>query len=239
MFVLVILLIAVFTATFWIGYRRVLRFKHLTRTRVITVVFSAMIILTIMTAAHRWGFFPQYIAARFTMGLYIMVAGFFLGFSTKQYRLKRKAGYLEYVCRSLWSDSLPKLISILLIAFGIYRTQVLLLGPFTGIGITSGLSLITFGLLGLTIQMVPEFRENGLLILDRFVYWKKVMGYHWHDEQTLQIEYLNIEDQITTFNTAIPPDDHLRLERILSQKMAEHEEERKQTLMDNGLSASA
>src|SRR5699024_8411479 len=152
---------------------------------------------------------------------------------------KSRVVVIYFVWRLLWSVSLPILISFLLIAFGIYRTQVLLLGPFTGIGITSGLSLITFGLLGLTIQMVPEFRENGLLILDRFVYWKKVMGDHWHDEQTLQIEYLNIEDQITTFNTAIPPDDHLRLERILSQKMAEHEEERKQTLMDNGLSASA
>src|SRR5699024_12596418 len=127
----------------------------------------------------------------------------------------------------------------LLLAFVIYHIQFLVLVLFAEIGITSGLSLITLGQLGLSNLIVPEFRDNGLLILDRFVYWKKVMGYHWHDEQTLQIEYLNIEDQITTFNTAIPPDDHLRLERILSQKMAEHEEERKQTLMDNGLSASA
>lgn len=231
MFLLVILLLfLVFTLAFWMGYQRLLRLQHLNQRRLTYGFLIAMSILTLMTAAHWMGSFPQDIAGRFTMGLYIMVAGFFLGFATKQFILRRKTGYMEYAYRSFWTEAVPNLISILLIAFGFYRMQLFTLGPFTGIGLTSGLSLLAFGILGLTMRIVPEFRQKGILILDQLVPWQEVVAYRWHSENVIQIDYLNINNELTDFITAIPAEDHLIIERLLGKKLKEHEEERKKIL---------
>ncbi|HLR32858.1 MAG TPA: hypothetical protein VK074_10225 [Fodinibius sp.] len=230
MYLLIILLCLLFIAACWTGYQRLLQLKHLNRQRVLYGFLAAMLILTVLTAAHRFGFFPQYIAARVTMGLYSVIAGFFFGFASKQYHSRKKAGQMAYAHRSFWTETAPALICILLISFGIYRTQLFSFGPFTGIGITSGLSLIAFGIVGLTIRVVPEFRRKGILVLDRLVPWKKVAAYRWKSEEALQIDYLNTDGQLTDFVTAIPADDHLVIERLLSKKLAEYEEERKQEI---------
>ncbi|MCW9707402.1 hypothetical protein [Fodinibius salsisoli] len=234
MYLLIILFLVVFALAFWPGYKRMLRLQHLSRQRVIYGFLAAMIILTLMTIAHRLGYFPQDIAARFTMGLYMIVAGFFFGFSIKQFILKRKAGAIEYAYRSFWTEAIPNLISILLFAFGLYRIELLTMGPFTGIGITSGLSLIAFGFLGLTIRIVPEFRRKGVLVLDQFVPWKEIIAYRWHREDALQIDYLNANEELTDFITAIPAEDHLIIERLLAKRIKEHEEERKEILEKRG-----
>jgi hypothetical protein len=233
MYLLIILLLLVFALAFWIGYKRVLRLQHLSRRRVIYGFFAAMAILTLMTLAHRLGYFPQHIAARFTMGLYAMAAGFFFGFAAKQFMLRRKAGAMEYAYRSFWTEAMPNLISILLFAFGLYRVELLTMGPFTGIGITSGLSLVALGFLGLTMRVVPEFRRKGVLILDQFVPWKEVITYRWYREDALQIEYLNANEKLTDFITAIPEEDHLLIEQLLAKRIKEHQEGRKEILENN------
>lgn len=230
MYLLIILLGSVFIFAFWAGYQRLLSLQHLSRKRLAYGLSTAMVILTLMTAAHWMGYFPQNIAAKFTMGLYTTAAGFFLGFAVKQFRLRRKTGYMEYAHRSFWTEAVPNLISILLVAFGFYRMQLFTLGPFTGIGLTSGLSVVAFGILGLTMRIVPEFRQKGILILDRLVPWQEVVAYRWHRENVIQIDYLNTNNKLTDFITAIPAEDHLIIERLLGKKLKEHEEERKKIL---------
>lgn len=226
----ILLLFLIFILTFWMGFKRLLRLRHLNQRRLTYGFLTAMAFLTLMTAAHWMGYFPQHIAAKFTMGLYTTAAGFFLGFAVKQFILRRKTGYMEYAYRSFWTEAVPNLISILLIAFGLYRMQLFTLGPFTGIGLTSGLSLLAFGLLGITMRIVPEFRQKGILILDRLVPWQEVVAYRWHRENVIQIDYLNANSELTDFTTAIPAEDHLIIERLLSKKLKEHEEQRKKIL---------
>jgi hypothetical protein len=212
------------------GFRRLFGLQQLSKSRVINGFILAMIALTVMTAVHWMGYFPQEVAAKFTMFLYTLAAGFFFGFAIKMISLRRKAKNIEYAYRSFWSEAAPAMVAILLIAFGIYRTSGLTLGPFTGIGITSGLSLVGFGLFSFTLNIVPEFRYRGILILDQFVPWKKVVAYNWHSENALQIEYLTPDKKLTDFTTYIPPDDGIIVERLLAEKLKEHEKERKKML---------
>jgi hypothetical protein len=165
------------------------------------------------------------------MGLYVSAAGFFVGYGLKLYNIRKRSGEIEYIYRSFWTDVAPNLIAAFLVAYGIYRTGALTFGPFTGIGITSGLSLIGFGFWGWTVRVVPEFRQKGLLMLDEFVPWKEVMAYKWKSEDVLQIDYLSYNKIISEFVTYIPPEDQLLIERILGKKINEYEEERKQTLL--------
>ena len=207
-----------------------IRLQHLNRKRVVYGFLVAMFILTLMTLAHWAGYFSQEIAAQFTMGLYTIVAGFFSGFASKQFILRQGSGEVIYIFRSLWTEAIPNLLAILLLAFGLYRTHLLTLGPFTGIGLTSGCSLIALGFLGLTMPIVPEFRRKGILIIDRLVPWQEVVSYHWHRENVLQIEYLNTNKTLTDFTTAIPEDDHLFIEQLLDEKLREHQQQRKEEL---------
>lgn len=228
--ILIIFLTLAFIIAFWMGYQRILRLQHLNQRRLVYGLLTAMIVLTLMTVAHWMGYFPQDRAASFTMGLYISAAGFFLGFALKQYVLRRKAGTMEYTNRSFWTEAVPTLLSILLIAYGLYRMRLFTIGPFTGIGLTSGLSLVAFGLLGLTMRIVPEFRQKGILILDRMVPWQEVVAYSWHRENVIRIDYLSTSSDLTDFITAIPSEDELIIEQILGKKLKEHEEERKKIL---------
>lgn len=230
MYLLILLFIVIYLTLFRMGYQRLLRLHHLSRKRVIYGLLGVMVGLTLMTAAHWMGYFPQHIASKITMSLYVAVAGFFSGFAIKQFSLKRQAGAIEYIYRSFWTEACPALIGIILIAFGLYRTHLLTFESITGTGVTSGLSLIAFGLLGLTIRVVPEFREKAILILDQHVPWQEVVSYQWHGENILQIEYLNTFKELTDFTTAIPAEDHLIIERLLAKKLKEHEEKRKEKM---------
>lgn len=230
MILLLVILTIVFGFSCWIGYRQYLRLEHLNRNNLINTLLVTMIILTLLTIAHWFGFFPQEIAARFTMGLYTAATGFFFGIGSKLMLMKSQAGGIEYMHRSFWIDIAPNLISSLLVAYGIYRTGILTMGPFTGIGITSGLSLIGFGFFGWTLRAVPEFRTNGILILDQFIEWKYVLSYEWFMEGAIRIDYLTSKNKICEFNTSIPPEDQLLIERLLGRRIKEHEEERKKQL---------
>ncbi|MDX1617158.1 MAG: hypothetical protein R3224_00130 [Balneolaceae bacterium] len=220
----------IFAGTFWFGYRQYLRLEHLNRKNLALSLIAAMALLTLLTLAHWIGLFPQEVAAPVTMGLYALAAGFFFGNGTKLIVQKRRAGMVEYMHRSFWIDIAPNLISALLVAYGIYRTGILTMGPFSGIGIASGLSLIGFGFFGWTVRIVPEFRNKGILILDQCIDWKNVLSYEWHTEGVLLIDYMAGSQKICEFSTAIPVEDQLRVERLLGRRIKEHEDERKNVL---------
>lgn len=230
MIILIVFLAVVFVLAFWLGHRRMFRLEHLNQRLVINGFLIAMVILTLMTVAHWIGFFPQPVAARVTMSLYIIAAGFFFGYGLKLITLRNDAGDIEYIYRSFWTDIAPNLLAIFLVAYGIYRTGVLTLGPFTGIGITSGLSLVGFGFWGWTIRVVPEFRKKGLLMLDLFIPWKNVMAYKWKSEEVLQIDYMTQDKKFSELFTYIPPEDQLRIERVLGKKFSQYEDDRKKAM---------
>lgn len=187
-------------------------------------------IITLMTVAHWLGIFTQQIAANITMGFYVIAAGFFSGYGIKLLSVRGKADSVEYMYRSFWTDIAPNLIAVILVAFGLYRTGIVTFGPFTGIGITSGISLVAFGFWGWTIRVVPEFRNNGLLFLDQYIPWQKLVTYQWIEEETIEIDYLTIDEKISSFSTYIPSEDQAIIERILNQKLIDYKEEKEQEM---------
>lgn len=221
----------VFLVTSWLGFRRFVRFEHLNQRRVLNAAIIGVLLLTALNAAHWLGYFSQAVAARTTMAIYIIAAGYLAGFGTKLIFLRNEAEVIEYKHRSFWADAAPNIIALLIVAFGIYRTGILTLGPFTGIGITSGLSLVFFGYWGWTISIVPEFRQKGILLLDQFVSWDRVVTYHWESEQVLLIEYYTLSGKLTDFSTFIPAEDQLLIERLLGKKLQEYEDQRKERML--------
>lgn len=230
MYILISLLAIAFAISFGMGYKRLLRLQHLNQRRLVNTLIGIMLLLTLMTIGQSVELVSPEVAARFTMFLYTGVAGFFTGFATKMVLLRREVQAVAYIYRSFWTEVAPTLIAILVIAFGLYRTGLLSFGPFTGVGITSGLSLLGFGLFGITVRIVPEFRQKGILILDQFVPWKNVVAYEWESESVIQIDYYTNDEQLTDFSTFIPEDDRLIIERLLGKKLKEHEQERKQMM---------
>lgn len=210
----------------WLGYRRVFSLEHLDQRIVINSFLGIMAVLTLMTIAHWLGVFTQQIAANITMGFYMIAAGFFSGYGIKLFSIRSKASGVEYLFRSFWTDVAPNLVAALLVAFGLYRTGIITLGPFTGIGISSGISLIAFGFWGWTIRVVPEFRNKGLMFLDQYIPWEKLVTYQWIAEETLEIDYFTDEEKITSFRTYIPSEDHAIIERILNRKLIDYKEDK-------------
>lgn len=225
---LIFLLIVLFIAATAAGFFQIIQLVHLNQKRVFGGLLLLLILLTVMTAASGLGIFTQSFAIKVTMVLYTLAAGFFTGFGIKLIRLRGKAGGLEYMYRSVWVDLAPNLIAAALFVFGIYRTGVLTGGLFTGINITSGISLVAFGFLGWTLHIVPEFRVKGILLLDQYIEWKKLITFEWIAENTLRVEYFTEDRQITEFKTYVPEDDQTLIERILRNKMDEYEESRKE-----------
>lgn len=230
MYILIGFLAVAFAISLWIGYKRLLRLQHLNQQRIINGFIGVMILLTLMTIGQGVELVSQEVAARFTMFLYTAVTGFFVGFAVKMVMLRQEVETVEYSYRSFWTDAAPNLIAVLVIVFGLHRTGLFTLGPYTGIGITSGLSLLGFGIFGLTVRIVPEFREKGILILDQFVPWKNVVAYEWESENVIQIDYYTEEKKLTDFTTYIPPEDKLVMEQLLGKKLKEHEQERKKMM---------
>lgn len=181
-------------------------------------------ILTIMSFAHFISIIDQADAVYITMGLYTIAAGFFGGAGYKLMRLNRKSGPLKYMHQSFWSRVAPNMMIILVVTFGIYKTG-LFTWDFSGIGITSGTSLICFGFWGWTINIVPQFRSDKILLLDQDIDWDDVASYKWETEESLQIDYYNKAGLLTDFTTYIPPEDQLTMERLLSEKIKNKDSE--------------
>lgn len=127
-------------------------------------------------------------------------------------------------------------MALAIILFGIYRTAVLTDHVITGIRVTSGISLISFGMFTWTLKAVPEFRSKGVILLDRYILWEEVISWRWIGEDILGIEYLveeeNIEERIKEFSTTIPEIERKEIEMILKSKMDEYFEERKKRMLN-------
>ncbi len=231
MILFIILLCTLFIGGGVLGYFRVIHLGRLNRRRVFGAFLIALLLLTIITAASWFGIFTEAIAIKGTMSLYSLAAGFFTGYGIKLIKLRSTAGRLEYMYRSFWIDAAPNLAAAALFVFGVYRTGILSRDIFTGIGITSGISLISFAFLGWTIHIVPEFRMRGILLLDQYIKYEKMVTFEWIAENTLRIEYFTGGKQISEFRTYIPTEDQSIIERILREKMEDYEEERKKQLL--------
>jgi len=235
MWIYIIFLTTLFIVGIIAGERPWFSLHRLTPDTVLNVALVVLVIFTAMMTAFILNVFPQAAAAVMMAGLYILFAGFFAGYAYRLFKIRLKGGAILYQHRSFWVDHAPSLFAIGLIVYGVYRTAVLGVQPVTAIRLTSGLSLICFGVLGWTIKVVPEFRSKGILFLDQFIPWKKVLSWKWHNEDVVMVEYIltekNKDKRIKQFVTSIPIDEHKEIETVLISKMDEYAEERSEELM--------
>ena len=90
----------------------------------------------------------------------------------------------------------------------------------TPIRVSSGFSIVAFAVWGLTLRLVPEFRQHGIILLDYKIDWENFLNYSWYLIEVIEIEYQQ-NDWIKHFKTFIPHVDHSILEDILRKKMME------------------
>ncbi len=231
MWILNLLLVFVFIAGGYAGNQSWFTFDRLTKTNVLNSALIVLMLFTIMMVLYVLGFFPQSVAAPVMMVLYSLIGGFFTGYGFRLLGLRKEGRHLLYQHRSFWIDHAPNLLAVVIILYGIFRTAILTDQPVTGIRMTSGISLICFGFFTWTLKVVPEFRSNGILLLDRFIPWDEVIAWSWQGESVLEIEYMAQEapknERIRHFVTSIPEDERKEIEVILSSKMDEFSDERK------------
>jgi hypothetical protein len=229
-------LFLLFSAIFgaYAGFRNWFRFDQLTKTNVLNATLFILIVFTALMIMYILGFFPQVVAAPFMMTVYSVVTGFFAGFANRLLSYRRKAGTILYQYRSFWIDHAPNLLAIVLILYGLYRTSILTDLPVTGIRVTSGISLMSFGFFTWTLKVVPEFRSKGVLFLDRFIHWKEIIAWSWQSETSIGIEFLDMDknkgERIKEFYTSIPEEEKKEIELVLKSKMEEYADERKKIL---------
>ena len=234
MWILNLLLLFVFLAGVFTGQQPWFTLHRLNKSNVLNGTLIVLAGFTLLMLLYVLGFFPQSVAAPFMMVLYSFIAGFFIGYAFRLLNLRNKSGRLLYQHRSFWIDHAPNFLAIILILYGIFRTAILTDQPVTGIRVTSGLSLISFGFFTWTLKAVPEFRSRGALLLDRYIRWEEVIAWQWQSESVLEIEYIAQEssknERIREFVTSIPEDERKEIEMILKSKMDEFNEERKKVL---------
>ncbi len=235
MWIYIIFLSVLYLGGIYAGERPWFKMQKLTPDNVLNMALVVLVVFTVMMVAFVVGIFPQSIAAVMMAGLYIFVAGFFSGYAYRLFRIRTSGGTILYQHRSFWVDHAPSLFAIGLIVYGVYRTSVLSTMPVTGIRFSSGLSLISFGVFGWMLKVVPEFRSNGILFLDHFIPWKRVLSWQWHSEDVVLVEYIvsdsESENRIKQFVTAIPPDELKEIETVLKSKMEEYADARSKELM--------
>lgn len=235
MWIYIIILSALFIGGLFAGERPFFQLRKLTPTIVLNMALVILILFTVLMIAFIIGIFPQSIAAPMMAGLYITLAGFFAGYAFRLFKVRSNGGSILYQNRSFWVDHAPNLLAIGLIIYGVYRTAILTDLPVTGIRFSSGMSLICFGILGWTIKVVPEFRSKGILFLDQFIPWKRVLSWRWHTDDVVLIEYIvsekQSEDRIKQFVTSVPPDEKKEIEMVLASKLEEYADERSEELM--------
>lgn len=219
----------------YVGFQPWFRFDRLNKNNVLNSTLIILLFFTTLMILYTVGIFPQSVAAPFMMVLYSFLAGFFFGYAGRLYNLRKESGQVLYQYRSFWVDHAPNLLAVAIILFGIYRTAVLTDQPITGIRITSGISLIGFGMFTWTLKAVPEFRSKGVILLDRCIFWDEVISWRWISEEVLGMEFLleekKADERIKEFTTTIPETDRKEIETILKSKMDEYFEERKKRLL--------
>lgn len=222
---LIIVLSAVFLVGFSIGFLEIVHIGKLSQRNVLWGLALLLLLLAILGVLFGLDIITHTIASQISMILYVIISGFFMGGGTLNLKKRLNAGFLEYANRSFMSDALPNIISTLFVAYGLYKTNLLTPLPLTGITITSGLSLIMLGFYGFTLRIVPEMRDEGILLLDRFIPWKRVLSFEWQYEQILDIDYVLPDKHISEFRTLVPLDDRKYVENLLNRKIEQHRPE--------------
>jgi hypothetical protein len=206
--------------SFYLGLKRLIYLYQITHRRFFLIVILSLTVYSVLLYLFKLTILSEAVAGAIITNVYASVSGFLLGAASNQYLIKRKAGESLYIHRSFFSEHLPGLISIAMILWGFYRSDLFTADPVTPIRITSGLSVASLGIWGLTLRLVPEFRKNGIVILDFYFKWDDFITYSWYTEEILEIEYLH-SGTLKSFKTLIPDDDQIILEQLLSKKMSE------------------
>jgi hypothetical protein len=204
----------------YLGHSRLLHIDQITVRRLSISLLLTLILFLLLQWLHRIGYFPEAVAGFSMANVYASLFGFSFGAAIQQYNQKKNSGKILYVNRSFWTDILPNVIALGVILFGVQRSSILSDLPITPIRVTSGLSIIAVGLYGLTIRLVPEFRDKGLILLDRKIEWDHFISYSWFTEGVIEIEYKH-NGAIKSFKTMVPEEDELFVEKTLSKKIAE------------------
>lgn len=201
-----------------LGIKKLFYLDQIAPRRFLSIAAAILLVFFILRILHDHGFFPEAVAGGFMASLYAFVAGFLFGTARWQYRDKNKLGIIEYINRSFASDILPNLIALTLIIAGIARSSVLGAQAITPIRVSSGLSLIAFGVLGLTVRLIPEFRKKGFILLDRSVLWEDFIAYQWVGENVLELEF-EFGAELKIYRTVIPVEDRKKTELLLNKKL--------------------
>ncbi|MEX2362549.1 MAG: hypothetical protein WD597_02950, partial [Balneolaceae bacterium] len=183
-----------------LGYKHLLHLDQVTPRNLAVSLIAIAIVFLFLQWLHRAGWFPEAVAGATMANIYASIFGFFTGAAIQQYLQKIKSGDILYVNRSFWTDIIPYVIAIGLILFGIQRTSLLSELPFTPIRVTSGLSIIAVGVYSFTIRLIPEFRKEGFILLDRFIDWDNFITYSWFSENVIEIEYKK-DETLKSFKT--------------------------------------
>lgn len=207
-------------ASIYFGYLKIIHFQNLNRKSLTYFLLLATVIITILRVLHLIGLFPENIAGATMTAFYSSVSGFLFGGGISNYIKKREFGKTLYRNRNFTTDILPVILGISLLLMGVYRMSIFSDVAVTPIRLSSGLSILMLGIWVLTIQAVPEFRDNGFILIDRFIPWSDLVSYEWYDEQTIRLEY-KLNEEIQLFGTKIPAEDQLELEKLLNQKIIE------------------
>ncbi len=210
--------------SFWLGYRRLFFLYQITLRKLLFAILLALSTYSLLLLLFKIEVLSEAVAGAIITNVYASIFGFFSGSCIDQYKTRVNSGEILYCNRSFISDYMPVIIALGMVLFGIYRSAFFSDLPVTPIRLSSGLSLLGIGIWGITLRPVPEFRVRGIVLLDSVVDWKDMLSYQWYTEEILEIEY-NQDDSIRSFKTLIPPEDQLKVERLLSKKMIEKLEE--------------
>lgn len=236
MWLLSFFLLFIVISGMYIGLRSWVRIDQLNTTNFLNTILFTFGFFTVLLVLYNFGYFPQSVAAPFMMIVYSLIAGFFAGYAIRLFRLRKKAGNILYQNRTFWVDHAPNILGVALIMYGIFRTSILSDLPVTGIRLTSGISLMSFGLFTWTLKPVPEFRSKGIFFLDRFITWEHVISWVWQSEEIIGIEYISeekpIHERIKEFVTSVPINEKKELEIVLKSKMDEFGDARKKKLLN-------
>jgi len=210
--------------SFWLGYRRLFFLYQVTLRKFLLFSLITLSIYSLLLLLFKIEILSEAIAAAIITNVYSSMFGFFAGSTVTQYSTRVNSGKILYCNRTFISEYVPVIVALVMILFGIYRSSLFIDLPVTPIRLSSGLSLFIIGIWGITLRPVPEFRINGIVLLDSVIDWDNMLSYQWFTEEILEIEYTQ-DDSIRSFKTLIPAEDQLTVERLLSKRMREKLEE--------------
>ena len=221
---IIISAILIALASAWLGYKRLFYLYQVSLRRFLLAALIGVSVYSLLLYLFKLEILSEEIAAAIITNTYASVFGFFSGSAFSQYRVRKNAGDVLYSNRSFVSEHLPVIVAIALILFGVHRSALFSELPVSPIRISSGLSLLSIGIWGITLRLVPEFRKKGFLLIDILIDWDNLAGYKWYGEEVLEIEYEQ-DDSLRSFKTLIPPEDQVQVETLLSVKMLEKMEQ--------------